>query len=453
MGRFADGLKGTVCGIWESAPGRLIRGEPGDPFSNPATGAFYDMMNSYCADEPGFVPPQADVPFAGGQCPVLYNVGTTWTVTRNLTGQVFTASATSQFIGPIRVAGTQNVNGAIAGYINTGNGTVAATDQFDVEEWSDFSWGVTNVQRVDGQADNCGNPPIRFPGFPQPDDEDGIDITIPIEVSPNVTVDVEVDIVPDITNVNIPVLINNRVVAEINLGGVNFNVGAGGGGEPTDLSPVLDAIDDTRGDIEILRGDTIQGFGDTNQNIDGVESLVNALTDIANQTLQQVVRIGIPESIPLADSEEICETESVVPDSLFNAIFYVADQIRLLRQVECTNNVVSVFLGRYLSTLDERVRYFELPPGAKIIQIIIENVDIPQRISTYFVSAREGANGKFGFYNFAFDSGFNTFIDGTPGQIWTKTTYARVPDGDRPSAIRILAEPDLIVAVYDSGIR
>jgi hypothetical protein len=453
MATFAEGLRGGVCSIWESAPGRFLRVEPGDPLSNPSTPAFFDMMNNYCADEPGFVPPQASAPFAGGQCPVFYDVTTTWTVTRNATQQQFTAGGTGRYLGPVRNAGTQVIAGGIAGYLSTGNGTVAATDIFLTSEWSDFSWGVVNVVRVDGQADNCGDPPLGFPGEPQPGDEDGIDIVVPIEVAPNVSVNVDVEVVPDVTNVRVPIIVNNRIVADINLGGINFNVGVGGGSPPTDLSPVLDAIADTQGQLETARGDIISGQQRTDMEVNENQALIEQVVTIVETIFDAVARIGIPESLSVPQSGDVCETDIVVPDSIFNALFILSDQLRLMRQINCRIDVPRTLIGEFVSTLEERVAVFTLPSETRIVEIEVTNLELPERVSAYFVSSVEGINARFGFCNLAYSRGGGTWIEGLPQQIWSRRTVVQVPDGVLGQQLRCLIEPEISIAVYDSGVR
>lgn len=453
MSEFSDALQGATCGLWESAPNRFLEATFGGLPAPPGRNAFVSMMNDYCNDYPGFVPPTAEAPFDGGQCPVEYDVTAQWTVKRNLTNQVFTASGTSRFLGPINLAGTQTNQGLIAGYVSTGQGLQPVTDQFDVNEWSDFSFGIQGVSRVDGQPDNCGSPPIRFPGEPQPGDDDGITINIPIEISPGVTVDVDVELLPDINNVVIPVVINNRVVAEINLGGVNFNIGGSNGGGNVDLGPVLDAIADTQGQIETTRDDLIQGQNQTNTEVNENQALIEAATEIINSVLQQVVRIGIPENLPLPGTQDLCETRNVVPNNIFNALFYISDQLRLIRQINCTTNIPGSLIGVFTSTVEERVTVFNLPEGACILEIEITNVQLPQRLSSYFVSASEGVNAKFGFCNLVYSDGSGNYIHDVVGQIWSKRTYVEVPKGSKATGLRILLEPELSVAVYDSGIR
>lgn len=193
------------------------------------------LHNQVCNTPP---PPLPDPPFSGGQCPVQYDV----------TVQITRASGAIQ--NPFTV-GTVRVNGAVgsAGFLSgAGNSTLVFVNANPIggsppgrysvgSVATNFGGGedvnsatITNIVRVDGQPDNCGDPtPVIPPYVPGSNsitnnvnytDEGGNNITIPVVVAFGyASVDVN-------GTLNVPFTLNLDVTPTANITG-NFNLNTG----------------------------------------------------------------------------------------------------------------------------------------------------------------------------------------------------------------------------------
>lgn len=153
--QVADQTRRGLCQLWQNLPGALIP-NPGDAFRRGA-------LSALCQD---FTPPPPPAPsFPGGQCPVSYRLTFRRAGVQISTGNEFDQTLESQIItGPI--SGNQ--------YRQDGNNRILfVTDGNGQEVTLTFANSVTNnitflgvlfATRLDGQPDNCGDPPPQFPG-------------------------------------------------------------------------------------------------------------------------------------------------------------------------------------------------------------------------------------------------------------------------------------------------
>lgn len=189
-------------------------------------------------------PPPASPPFTGGQCQAAYNIVVTWAGSGGAEGQPCqnrNGSGNGSAQGPVSFAGITR--------LPVGNGfrlvanfrdRFGAALSISTSLFSDACGGgsITNIQftRVDGQPDNCGNPPIVYPPLTPPDvtiprdipytNSDGVDVTIPVvfvfaraqlDVNANVTIPFTLNLTPTL-----------NITGNLNVDGtVNFNFGGG----------------------------------------------------------------------------------------------------------------------------------------------------------------------------------------------------------------------------------
>ena len=114
--------------------------------------------------------PGPDVPFTGGQCPVLYTV----TVTGNFPGAPGgVGTATRVGLGPVEGVcwGSATVHGTHPVGVRFATGCVTGGSGYGSTYTANLpSLHITNIVRNDGQPDNCGNlrptQPTRKPGAP-----------------------------------------------------------------------------------------------------------------------------------------------------------------------------------------------------------------------------------------------------------------------------------------------
>lgn len=218
------------------------------------------LHNQVCNTPP---PAEPDPPFSGGQCAVQYDV----------TVQITRASGTIQ--NPFTV-GTVRVNGPVgsAGFLSgAGNSTLVFVNASPVggsppgrysvgSVATNFGGGenvnaayIINIVRVDGQPDNCGDPPPVIPPYTPGSnsvtnnvnytDEGGNNITIPVVVAFGYAkVDVNGTLnIPFTLNLDITPTANITGNFNLNTGDVTYNAGnpalppANCGGNSDDFSP------------------------------------------------------------------------------------------------------------------------------------------------------------------------------------------------------------------------
>ncbi len=225
----ADSLKNiaaaaanVVCGIYRDHPTGIIPSVGSTPVSDVTTA----LLDRLCAPR-GALPPPRTVPFNGGQCncvryrvfyEVIVNGGAPSVNPFDCNGPVGTYRRVYSE-GSIQLAefGITHNNDACTAIVRTGAiGNVLP---------SSSSIRITNIERLDGQPDSCGNPPPEFPrSYPTTNNYNtnvavsigGIAINTPITIIPT-TFSPEFNFRPEF---NIDV---GGIDVNFNLGGIDFN--------------------------------------------------------------------------------------------------------------------------------------------------------------------------------------------------------------------------------------
>ena len=233
----AEEIRDFSCSLWQAFPDQITQ--------NKNLGASFSrgFMNRLCADKP--LPPPPAVSFNGGQCEgVSYRVTTNNRVynTSNCS-LVINNDANTTVLGPVEGTvfvvdtpsfGTSSCNGLNNAPVDLGRWVLksaspdiniivgAFKDQLDLANPPLSSCTITNITRIDGQPDTCGDPPATYPTTePTVNDyttnityntEDGGNLTIPLVYAP--------------IDVNFPLNFNfGDINVTIDLGGINFNFG------------------------------------------------------------------------------------------------------------------------------------------------------------------------------------------------------------------------------------
>lgn len=254
LDNVSEATRGFTCDFWQSFPNYVVNGK------NPVSSLTRGFMNNLCADLGN--PPAPTPAFSGGQCTgVQYGIryqtaiisgGTLagWSSTfQNSTGNLIGAIASIQLFA-------QNVpcplehwsfNGqGIAPTFNNANRQyrLDVVDSTGTTKQIVLSGGASGVRfisfyRIDGQPDNCGNPPANYPeNEPNPGDfsstitinnNDGLDLTVPITI---IEGDQHFPFNIDVGGINL----------QLHMGGFYFNYNPlGGDGTPV---PLPDGQDD-----------------------------------------------------------------------------------------------------------------------------------------------------------------------------------------------------------------
>ena len=225
-----DSVVGFACNIWAAYPAYVTQG------TNPLSSFARGFMNSACSPMQPAVPAPT-VPFTGGQCTELYNVTTSYEQSNLTTCAAFTFD-NNQF----------NLMGAITGLrleflefipadppnilfdatrykvflgYNNGASEIQLNDYIDDGCGNANSVSITNIVRVDGMPDNCGNPPVTYPSPPPSSN----DLTTIINITNGDTVDNSYTVVFNKTqnNYNFPMSFKiNGINATLDLGGLTI---------------------------------------------------------------------------------------------------------------------------------------------------------------------------------------------------------------------------------------
>lgn len=227
------------CALYNKSPSTVVKLVPfGNSFIDEGKGIFDDMCEPH---SPPPSPPSS--PFVGGQCvDVKYFVQVVVQTKyiefgaikeRSLNGAAEVWGAvTGSFVSQIESYTQQGltISGGRWGDISCrgstfgspGNANFAHAFGLSGSNERIQSISITSVQRSDGQADSCGNPPVSYPPpSATPDDLSGTTI---INISPGVNATVPVVIIPTI----VPVVGIFRPEFNVNVGGINVNITAGG---------------------------------------------------------------------------------------------------------------------------------------------------------------------------------------------------------------------------------
>lgn len=170
FGKIVKEGRDFVCALYKAQPGALI--------PNPISDGLHYVWDSICdyPDSPG-LPPPPQVPFDGGQCNRIgYKVAVTYngTYQGNTLVDTYVVEVHGEVAGvTFEIKPNRNLNTLITchGYWSLPYSLSLIT----VGREGYNTAGVTNIRivgivisRIDGQPDNCGNPPPSFPPAPPP---------------------------------------------------------------------------------------------------------------------------------------------------------------------------------------------------------------------------------------------------------------------------------------------
>lgn len=179
----ANGAANFACSLYRQYPWALTFGDWGNYKKG-----FWDEM---CAQRPGGLPVQAAPPFTGGQCDgVKYAATISWSNTTF--GEVRSYSAPFEFWGPApstNVVAQGPSGSGLYTYLfylrcrGTGGNPPGALQDVNIASATSADQGsatftISNVRRVDGQPDTCGNIKTDFPQTPIPDAARSTTITV-----------------------------------------------------------------------------------------------------------------------------------------------------------------------------------------------------------------------------------------------------------------------------------
>lgn len=232
-----------ACGLYKNQPGALI--------PNAANDVLRFAWDNLC-DYPGSpgLPPPPSVPFQGGQCNcVLYSVS----VFNDVSTGSGEALGVFGEVGGVRIVLIPRPDGEFSASYEILCRGFPGSGGCSVYQWYRYRFSpflpnaqnaknaINSITRVDGQPDNCGNPPASYPpGAPPPPGgfvsppvpiplADGDSITVNFNFSPPSVPEGIADFIP-------PIVINYfkpefKIPIEFNFNGdVNFGAPSGGGG-------------------------------------------------------------------------------------------------------------------------------------------------------------------------------------------------------------------------------
>lgn len=203
--KMANAARRGVCRAFKKAPAAFV----GGPLDNPVAQAWDGLARRLC-DPINETPDDASDPIPGGYCTdVLYSFKYR---SRNTPSDPWTESGTLTRYGPIRGLYLDRVSDtAMAITLSSNGSTLPGTptqEQLGFVSGEGANTGsaeLLDVQRVDGQPDNCGDIPPNYPQQPlQPEDLDyddtliagGKPVKVPVSIKP-VEVAVGIQIKPE----------------------------------------------------------------------------------------------------------------------------------------------------------------------------------------------------------------------------------------------------------------
>lgn len=251
LSRPFDNFAGLYGNYLRSVPSIPTRDLAGEALQR-ARGA----RNAFCSETPDNALTGAPIPFQGGQCP-----GELYQFTRQgtINGSPIGGQSTTVRPGPLRIVKEDLEPQGTRAVVVDGNGDrlpCAATTFPDRQA----DCIISNVFRVDGQPDDCGNPPRDAPTYDRDDFTQPVDVTFdddntgnPVTISPTLTfspvfVDAE-------ANFNIP--FNLSLSPEINLSGT-LDLSTG---DTTFNNTNNVDIDIPDGPFEVPQGEDIENTG------------------------------------------------------------------------------------------------------------------------------------------------------------------------------------------------
>lgn len=226
---LAEQSRQLMCGVYRNHPDRLY-------LDGTIVGEFQDaFMDRMCNDAPP--PPAPTVQFTGGQCPcVAYDV----TVERPFPGGSPPPAPdnTKRVLGRVKglrhvfspqgSPGTQNVRSFVdffqcVGGVETGvilSVDMGTSSGITIPENFHDEWFIKDIVRVDGQPDNCGDPPESYPPTGVAPDYNQVTTNVTLNDNRQITYNFEWVNEPG----NFPYVIDvNGIEINIDLGGFNFN--------------------------------------------------------------------------------------------------------------------------------------------------------------------------------------------------------------------------------------
>lgn len=216
---MANEAANFACGLYKDFPGSIIK--------NPADSFLRGFWDTLCDKRPPGLPTPPSPDFQGGQCPVYYalafeshtgyNDGTDRPILGAISGIEIAHMRHPQFgswawyflVSAPRVLNADFINGKY---------WITASTSFNFPDPRPPKPIMRGLTRIDGQPDNCGNPPPTnwYPVVPIPTDRQSTVIT---------------NVYNDSTNIKIPLTyapISGQFGVNINVGGVNVGFDLGG---------------------------------------------------------------------------------------------------------------------------------------------------------------------------------------------------------------------------------
>lgn len=307
LGQTIGKARDAACGLYAQYPNTWAPAFPGDPVSATQRG----FMDEVCRGKPKPPPPKQS--FNGGQCQATYRV-----VVQQVSIPEF-GSVTRQFThdiaGPMKFVGiaTPTNSPDFLGYCmkdRFGFNIALGSAWFRTEKSPLSSSSIISVTRVDGQPDNCGNPPPDWenPASPPPEayNPPGGDVTYDDGTKRPVGIIIS------------PVFINNRI--EVDVGGVKVNFDLGGvtvklpdGVKPNDECPCPPdtRIDSMRNVVDAIR-DRVEFVPVMSDYVEQTRNIVEEIQEDTEQIQDAIDKI--PKPIKPPDSPDYEPEEKTEQD-------------------------------------------------------------------------------------------------------------------------------------------
>ncbi len=266
---IANAVADGVCSIYKNSPFSLV---PDPVGAGAMTRALWDTLCN--GRTPGLPSPPAS-PFTGGQCQnVLYTLDYTINYQmKSLVNGAITTLSSHQHLnayGPIgqviQVGNPAGGNHLGLTYTDTSgtfhNGVI--TDQLPNLYLYSGSLSAITITRVDGNPDNCGNPPQTWPapgtpvGLPTPIPP----ITVPSPSGGSYTFSPTLILADEVNGIKMS--LTQTVNMKIDFGGITFNFGKGagnGGDNSGDFSQINNKLDNLSNNLNNFQN----GFNDYKQ--------------------------------------------------------------------------------------------------------------------------------------------------------------------------------------------
>ena len=252
---FTENLRDEIvrygCELWQLYPDWMTQN------SLPATAFARGFWNSACSPIQAPINPPANPGFSGGQCSgVEYDVDVNVKTENTSNCQPLNFNFTFRVTGAVNglyeiVEATRDTTTDCQGGNNSDLDRVTiwlGAEGGDVQvlanvyQWSDSgmpqpytTYTITDITRVDGQPDDCGDPPEKYPSV----DPDPLDLVknTPITVNDGLDLDLELVYVRNSNNYNFPFSMKvNGVNITIDLGGLTIH------GNPFKIYPNSDRV-------------------------------------------------------------------------------------------------------------------------------------------------------------------------------------------------------------------